>query len=244
MKAYIDWKLLRKKFFSDCVVKDSMDGLKLRIDYAPHDLFEWFKRELNAPSIDVEGVRDIKEAYKQWCKETKRNGSVLVGGSIQEFFEWLDESGQQDHIADVREMVQGYNEQHKGWVALFKDEDEYTQFLKWRQQAPVENILPTDDEVSKWYSENIDYGCSASSGIYKFRRWLNERAQLQQQAPEPVEVKDEIDYKFINYDRESEDGVSLWISDNPPIKLRDCYELARLERQLRLINKKIWEEPF
>lgn len=33
----------------------------------------------------------IKEKYQQWCKETKRNGSVLVGGSMNEFFDWLIE---------------------------------------------------------------------------------------------------------------------------------------------------------
>lgn len=40
-------------------------------------------------------------------------------------------------------------------------------------------VLPNDDEVKKWYEENIGYDpdnpCSASSGIYKFRQWLKER---------------------------------------------------------------------
>ncbi len=31
----------------------------------------------------------IELAYKQWCKDTKRNGGVLVGGSINEFFTYL-----------------------------------------------------------------------------------------------------------------------------------------------------------
>ena len=34
----------------------------------------------------------IKDLYKQWCKETKRNGGVLVGGSINEFFDWLEDN--------------------------------------------------------------------------------------------------------------------------------------------------------
>lgn len=42
----LDWTILRQKYFSDCTVKDSVNGQKLRIDYAPHDLFEWFKREI------------------------------------------------------------------------------------------------------------------------------------------------------------------------------------------------------
>lgn len=31
---------------------------------------------------------DIIKIYDKWCKETKRNGSVLVGSSIKEFFEY------------------------------------------------------------------------------------------------------------------------------------------------------------
>lgn len=31
----------------------------------------------------------IEDLYKQWLKETNRSGSVLVGKSIKEFFEWL-----------------------------------------------------------------------------------------------------------------------------------------------------------
>lgn len=41
-----DWKSLRNKFFKECTQKDTVDGQKVRIDYAPHDLFEWFKKEL------------------------------------------------------------------------------------------------------------------------------------------------------------------------------------------------------
>lgn len=32
---------------------------------------------------------NIEKLYKQWCKETKRNGAILVSGSIREFFDWL-----------------------------------------------------------------------------------------------------------------------------------------------------------
>ncbi len=32
--------------------------------------------------------------------------------------------------------------------------------------------LPNDEQVSNWYTENIDADCSASSAIYKFRLWL------------------------------------------------------------------------
>jgi len=41
----IDWKAMRNKFFNQCTIKGS-DGM-VRISFAPHDLFEWFKRNIN-----------------------------------------------------------------------------------------------------------------------------------------------------------------------------------------------------
>ena len=39
-----------------------------------------------------------------------------------------------------------------------------------------ELLLPTDAECEAWHDLNID-GDSASSAIYKFRLWLNDRAK-------------------------------------------------------------------
>lgn len=35
----------------------------------------------------------IHKLYIEWCKETKRNGAILVGGSIRQFFDWLTDKG-------------------------------------------------------------------------------------------------------------------------------------------------------
>ena len=32
----------------------------------------------------------IEKLYQKWCEETKRNGAILIGGSIREFFKWLE----------------------------------------------------------------------------------------------------------------------------------------------------------
>jgi len=42
----IDWVILRELFFSDCTRKDS-DGC-VKVDLAPHDLFNWFKKQIPA----------------------------------------------------------------------------------------------------------------------------------------------------------------------------------------------------
>lgn len=36
---------------------------------------------------------NIEDLFNQFCKETKRSGGVLLGSSIREFFQWLDEKG-------------------------------------------------------------------------------------------------------------------------------------------------------
>lgn len=33
----------------------------------------------------------LHELYQTWCKETKRNGGVLIGSSIKEFFDWVED---------------------------------------------------------------------------------------------------------------------------------------------------------
>lgn len=40
----IDFGKMREAYFNECVDKDS--GRKLKVCLAPHDLFEWFKKEL------------------------------------------------------------------------------------------------------------------------------------------------------------------------------------------------------
>ena len=35
---------------------------------------------------------DLIELYWEWCKKTKRNGGVLVGGSIREFLEYVEDN--------------------------------------------------------------------------------------------------------------------------------------------------------
>lgn len=37
----------------------------------------------------AEQISRIEKLYKEWCKETKRNGGVLIGNSIHEFFKYL-----------------------------------------------------------------------------------------------------------------------------------------------------------
>lgn len=48
--------------------------------------------------------KKLHSLYIQWCKETKRNGSVLIGSSIREFFEWVD-GGRKEEITEQDENV-------------------------------------------------------------------------------------------------------------------------------------------
>ena len=46
--------------------------------------------------------------------------------------------------------------------------------------SDYKSTLPTDTEVEQWFTINIGdvNDCSASSAIYKFRQYLNERQKL------------------------------------------------------------------
>jgi hypothetical protein len=134
MKEYIE--KIRDKFFKECVVNDSTDGLKLRIDYAPHDLFEWFKRAINAPSIDVEGV---SESYKKWFK-TSLIG--LIGGEllIQE------RKGIKPDLEKIEKWIERNYEQHESG-----------------QQAPVEEKKFYDVEFMDHSGKLFTYPFWASS---------------------------------------------------------------------------------
>lgn len=48
----------------------------------------------------------IKDFYKQWCAKTKRNGGVLVGSSINEFFDYYLE---QQKLQIKNEWYKGYS---------------------------------------------------------------------------------------------------------------------------------------
>lgn len=42
--------------------------------------------------------------YLQWCKETKRNGSVITDAELQEFFDWVE--GIIDENAHIQHTIE------------------------------------------------------------------------------------------------------------------------------------------
>lgn len=62
----------------------------------------------------------MNELFKQWCKETKRGGSVLVGGSIREFFMWLENNGKNVTVTTPDLNFVKWKDQH--FIALDKGE--------------------------------------------------------------------------------------------------------------------------
>ncbi len=60
----IDWVVLREKYFSECTVKDSVDGLKVRIDFAPHNLFQWFKKEIQQGELISHNVKVFMKLWQ------------------------------------------------------------------------------------------------------------------------------------------------------------------------------------
>jgi hypothetical protein len=43
----IDWSELRNNFFNECTTETPREKIGKKVNMAPHDLFEWFKREIS-----------------------------------------------------------------------------------------------------------------------------------------------------------------------------------------------------
>jgi len=43
----IDWKEIRNNFFNECTTETPREESGKKVNMAPHDLFEWFKREIS-----------------------------------------------------------------------------------------------------------------------------------------------------------------------------------------------------
>lgn len=42
----IDWKEMRNNFFNECTTQTPREESGKKVNMAPHDMFEWFKREI------------------------------------------------------------------------------------------------------------------------------------------------------------------------------------------------------
>lgn len=49
---------------------------------------------------------DLHQLFKDWCKETKRSGGILVGSSVREFLTWLSDLEPLDPTPVQEEEIQ------------------------------------------------------------------------------------------------------------------------------------------
>jgi len=79
----VNWIALRDKFFVDCTI-DNLIGTK-KISMAPHDLFEWFKKQLETDSKAIE-----QEADKTAIEAGKILWPLEVTILVLDFIAWLE----------------------------------------------------------------------------------------------------------------------------------------------------------
>lgn len=60
-----------------------------KVRYSAEEYNEWHAHKIGFFDGYRKANSSLRKLYKIWCKETKRNGAILIGGSIQEFFDWL-----------------------------------------------------------------------------------------------------------------------------------------------------------
>jgi len=58
-----DWNKLRDKFFKECTDKEKYPDLVPTVNIAPHDLFEWFKRQFAIPTQSGESMEDVLKKH-------------------------------------------------------------------------------------------------------------------------------------------------------------------------------------
>lgn len=84
----------------------------------------------------------MKELFKQWCEETKRNGSVLVSGSIYEFFEWM--------VANNYTVIKGKVEQ----VEFYYEEGDGSRVAfipKSKEALFYQSVLPEEGSEDDYF---------------------------------------------------------------------------------------------
>jgi hypothetical protein len=47
VRQRIDWVEIRNNFFNECTTETPREEIGKKVNMAPHDLFEWFKREIS-----------------------------------------------------------------------------------------------------------------------------------------------------------------------------------------------------
>lgn len=52
---------------------------------------EYLQRQFLLQQTDCYTMLPLSEQFNVWIKETKRNGGVLIGSSIREFFKWVED---------------------------------------------------------------------------------------------------------------------------------------------------------
>ena len=118
---------------------------------------------------------------KTWFKEVPITELLPSEKLNQIYVEWLESKllATQEQGESTDQWVKGYQAATKhnlsfqdGWDAAIKTQEQ-------GEQSHLSDLLPSDAETKNWYDDNIDEECSASSGIYKFRLWLNDYVKQQ-----------------------------------------------------------------
>jgi len=130
---------------------------------------------------------DVLKNLSGFLKKTK-NLKNKMENKRDEILKWAEETNFSAHdvFDDMNDSLKVINtfyvqecpKDESGMVLTLHDAEllayEYARRLIEHKTI---NILPIDDEVVKWYTENIDKDCSASSAIYKFRLFLKDRTK-------------------------------------------------------------------
>jgi hypothetical protein len=99
-----------------------------------------------SPSVE-QGGDYYYELFKFFSDE---HGLTLLDSEIQDIIQAVNKF-QSVEAKESKPYTEGYNEKHKGWIALYKDEQEFNSYLKWKYSQ--ESKEQVDSQIEARYTE-------------------------------------------------------------------------------------------
>jgi hypothetical protein len=121
-------------------------------------------------------LNEIKKNYSDFAKHWTTDKVELLQKQISIELQELSYYEMRGFDINTSEGAKAYLES-EGIDTKQVVEDGIEFIGKVKMKVELLKLLPTDKETEEWFDENIGTknDCSASSAVYKFRVWLNQR---------------------------------------------------------------------
>lgn len=146
----IDWNQLREKYYQDCV--EIMPDNTVKLNYGPHDLFEWMKRNIEGGTVPARsgqgslfGDMDDKEvvfwespAYSKEFIKSHFINEIHTGIDIDHYYRALD-----NWASGLPKRDKRRKKSSRGWIKTMCN------FMESDKKAGKLQMVETDPQVNR-----------------------------------------------------------------------------------------------